>query len=226
MRYSKDHKAATHAKIVQNASAQLREKGARGVGVAELMKDVGLTHGGFYAHFGSRDDLVNEAIAAALDQNTETWRQLVAGEPLDGRAAALVEGYLTSRHRDNAAKGCALASLAVDVSRESAKTRRIFLNKLEGMVKLLAADDGRLPTARERQKAFGTVATLIGALVLARVAGSSALSDQILEAGRAAVLERSRIRVAREPVSRKRAPTAKRKRGAGRPMRAKAAVER
>ena len=226
MRYSKDHKAATHARIVQNASAQLREKGARGVGVADLMKDVGLTHGGFYAHFGSREELVNEAIAAALDQNTESWRKLVTGKPAEARAAALVDDYLSTRHRDNPRKGCALASLAVDISREGAKTRRIFLNKLEGMVELLAAEDGRPPTSRERQKAFGAVATLIGALALARVAGSSALSGEILEAGRAAVLDRNRVHSAREPASRKRTPSAKPKRGAARPLAANRAAER
>ena len=225
MRYSKDHKAATHARIVQNASAQLREKGARGVGVADLMKDVGLTHGGFYAHFGSRDDLVNEAIAAALDQNAESWRQVVAGKPVEARGAALAEEYLSARHRDNPRKGCALASLAADVSREGPKTRRIFLSKLEGMVNLLAADDGRPPAAKARQKALGIVGTLIGTLVLARVAGSGALSEEILEAGRVAVLERNRVHATRKPALGKRGVSAKPKRG-GRLLPEKMAADR
>lgn len=216
MRYSKDHKAATHARIVQNAATQLREKGARGVGVADLMRDVGLTHGGFYAHFGSRDDLVNEAIATALDQTTEKWRRLLAGKSLEAGRAAIVVDYLSARHRDNPGYGCALASLAADVSREGAKTRRIFLTKLEAMVGLLAAEGGRPPKIRERQKAFATVATMIGAIVLARVAGNSPLSQEILEAGRAAVSERNRIHDTRKPAPRKRSGSSKSKRGAGR----------
>ncbi len=213
MRYSKDHKAATHAKIVQNASVQLRERGARGVGVADLMKDVGLTHGGFYAHFESRDDLVNEAIAAALDQNTAMWREAMDGKPVEARAPALANEYLSSRHRDNPSKGCALASLAVDVSRESSKTRRIFLNKFDRMVNLMASEDGRPAAAKARQKALAAISTMMGALVLARVAGNGALSEEILEAGRSAVLNGGRAHPLAKPVPRKRAVSAAPKRG-------------
>ena len=76
MRYSREHKLETHARIVKKASVRLREKGAHGIGVADLMKDAGLTHGGFYAHFDSRDALVIEAFAYAMDRGTEHWRKL------------------------------------------------------------------------------------------------------------------------------------------------------
>lgn len=211
MRYSKDHKAATHAKIVQNASVQLRERGARGVGVADLMKDVGLTHGGFYAHFESREDLVNEAIAAALDQNTAAWREVMDGKPADARAPALADEYLSPRHRDNPSKGCTLASLAVDVSRENSKTRRIFLNKFDRMVNLMAGEDGGPAAAKARQKALGLIGTLIGTLVLARVAGNSALSEEILAAGRSAV-QNGRAHALAKPAPRKRSVSATPKR--------------
>src|SRR4051794_12072881 len=121
MRYSKDHKAETRAKIVRNASSQIRTKGTRGVGVVELMKEAGLTHGGFYAHFSSREDLVVEAIAHAMDQTTERWSQLLQDKPVDERLAILINNYLTVQHRDDAGRGCAIPSLAADIARESPK---------------------------------------------------------------------------------------------------------
>lgn len=189
MRYSKDHKAATHARIVQNASVQLREKGARGVGVADLMKDVGLTHGGFYAHFDSRDHLVNEAIASALDENAAQWSALMGDKPFDQRALSLIEAYLTPGHRDHPGKGCTFAALGADVSREGPKTRRVFHNKLDRMVNLLCGANGKPPTARARQQAISTIATLVGTIVLARATGTNAFSDEILQAGKSAVRE-------------------------------------
>lgn len=188
MRYSKDHKAETHAKIVKHASSQLREKGTRGIGVADLMKEAGLTHGGFYAHFQSREDLVIEAIAHAMDQTTARWGKLVQDKPADERLAMLVDSYLTAQHRDGAGRGCAIPSLAADVVRESPKTRRVFLGKLEEMISLFANQLAEQESAAARQKAIATIATLMGTLVLARVAGNSGFSQEILEAGRSAAL--------------------------------------
>src|ERR1700712_4922320 len=99
MRYSKEHKLETHARIVKRASVRLREKGAHGVGVADLMKEAGLTHGGFYAHFDSREALVIEAFADAMDRGTEHWRKLAEATPPDQRLATIVKSYLTPRHR-------------------------------------------------------------------------------------------------------------------------------
>ena len=86
MRYSREHKLETHARIVKKASVRLREKGAHGIGVADLMKDAGLTHGGFYAHFDSREALVIEAFAHAMDRSTERWRKIAAPGDNDGDA--------------------------------------------------------------------------------------------------------------------------------------------
>lgn len=82
MRYSKEHKSETHARIVKKASVKLRERGAHGIGVADLMKDAGLTHGGFYAHFASREALVIEAFAYAMDRSTARWRKKAEEIPL------------------------------------------------------------------------------------------------------------------------------------------------
>ena len=101
MRYSKEHKFQTHARIVKRASVKLREKGAHGIGVADLMKDAGLTHGGFYAHFDSREALVIEALTHAMDQSTERWRKLSDKTPVEKRLSRIVNTYLAPAHRDD-----------------------------------------------------------------------------------------------------------------------------
>jgi AcrR family transcriptional regulator len=100
MRYSREHKLETHARIVKKASVRLREKGAHGIGVADLMKDAGLTHGGFYAHFDSREALVIEAFAHAMDRSTDRWRKLAEQTAPEQRLAAIVDSYLTPVHCD------------------------------------------------------------------------------------------------------------------------------
>ena len=95
MRYSKEHKQETHERIVKKASVRLREKGAHGIGVADLMKEAGLTHGGFYAHFDSREALVIEAFAYAMDRANERWRKVAEQTPPEKRLATIVESYLT-----------------------------------------------------------------------------------------------------------------------------------
>src|ERR1700689_736583 len=100
MRYSREHKLETHARIVKRAAVRLREKGAHGIGVADLMKDAGLTHGGFYAHFDSREALVIEAFAYAMDRSTAHWRKIAETIPPDKRLASIVNSYLTPLHRD------------------------------------------------------------------------------------------------------------------------------
>src|SRR6516165_8553265 len=101
MRYSREHKQETHARIVRKASVRLREKGAHGVGVADLMKDAGLTHGGFYAHFDSRDALVIEAFVYAMDRSLERWRKVADDMPPEKRLGTIIETYLAPTHRDD-----------------------------------------------------------------------------------------------------------------------------
>src|SRR5262249_62140173 len=107
MRYSREHKQETHARIVRKASIRLRERGAHGVGVADLMKEAGLTHGGFYAHFDSRDSLVIEAFGYAMDRSLAHWRKLVAETPPERRLALIVDAYFTPPHRRGSRHRCA-----------------------------------------------------------------------------------------------------------------------
>ena len=192
MRYSREHKLETHARIVRKASVRLREKGAHGVGVADLMKEAGLTHGGFYAHFDSRDDLVIEAFTHAMDRSTERWRKLVEQTPREKRFATIVNSYLTSLHRDDPGRGCAIPTLGAEIARESSRTRRVFAGRLDQMIDILADQVPNLPRKAARKRATAAMATMIGTLVMARVAGSGNFSDEILGAGREALLGRTK----------------------------------
>jgi TetR/AcrR family transcriptional repressor of nem operon len=192
MRYSREHKLETHARIVRKASARLREKGAHGVGVADLMKEAGLTHGGFYAHFDSRDDLVIEAFTHAMDRSTERWRKLAEQTPREKRFATIVNSYLTSLHRDDPGRGCAIPTLGAEIARESSRTRRVFAGRLDQMIDMLADQVPNLPRKAARKRATAAMATMIGTLVMARVAGSGNFSDEILDAGREALLGRTK----------------------------------
>ena len=213
MRYSREHKLETHARIVKRASVRLREKGAHGVGVADLMKDAGLTHGGFYAHFDSREALVIEAFAYAMDRSTERWRKLSEQTPPDKRFAAIVNAYLSAVHRDDPGHGCAVPSLGAEIARESPKTRKAFAAKLEQMIGMLAEQIPGLPPKAARKQAMAALGTMMGTLVMARIAGNGELSDEILAAGRESVLGRvtpAGKRVAKKSAGKKAAATAAR----------------
>src|SRR3954471_19352853 len=188
MRYSKEHKQETHAKIVKKAAVLLREKGAHGIGVADLMKEAGLTHGGFYAHFDSREALVVEAFAYAMDRSTERWRKIAEQTSPDKRLATIIQSYLTPVHRDDPGHGCAVPTLGAEIARESPKTRKAFAAKLEQMIDMIADQILDVPRKAARKQAMAALATMMGTLVLSRIAGSGEFSDQILGAGREAVL--------------------------------------
>jgi len=191
MRYSKEHKQETHARIVRKASMRLREKGAHGVGVADLMKEAGLTHGGFYAHFDSREALVIEAFGYAMDRSMEHWRKTAEGIAPEKRFSTIVDSYLTTMHRDDPGRGCAVPTLGAEIARESPKTRRAFAAKLEQMIDMIADQIPDVPRKAARKQAAATLATMMGTLVLSRVAGNGEFSEEILAAGREAALSRS-----------------------------------
>jgi TetR/AcrR family transcriptional repressor of nem operon len=188
---------------VKNASVRLRERGAAGLGVAELMKEAGLTHGGFYAHFPSRDALINEAFVHAMEQAAKRWRKRADEAPEGEGLAAVVDGYLTASHRDDVGNGCALPALGAEASRASPKIRKAVAAKLEKMIEVVAAEMPGLSEKDARREAIGTVAIMMGALLMSRMAGTGEFSDEILEAGRSAA---KKVEGAAKP--RKRKPAA------------------
>lgn len=181
MGHSQASKAETHEKIVETAAKRLREEGLNGIGVADLMKEVGLTVGGFYKHFASRDDLVAEA----LDAVPSAWSRLIpealaAGTPGAKVFARVVDGYLDVAHRDAPGLGCMFAALAADLGRGGEKARTVATRKLEHGFELLAQlfGDRRAPAARAT--AIFVFSALVGAVSLARATNDEGLSREIL----------------------------------------------
>lgn len=184
MRYEQDHRRQTHDRIVESASYGLRQTGARGLSVVDLMKLAGLTHGGFYNHFNSRAALVSEAIAFAMDQMTARWRKLAQKKANGRRFEALIADYLSRRHRDDPRRGCPLPTLAVDVVRSSSSEQHAFAAKLEEMIDVFVELLPDEPPRQARRIATGAIATMVGTIVLSRAVGAGKFSDRILDAGR------------------------------------------
>jgi TetR/AcrR family transcriptional repressor of nem operon len=181
MKVSREQAAENRDRVVEGA-AGYSASGLRGVGVADLMKEAGLTHGGFYGHFSSKEDLIAEASARALTRSLALWSDVVeraSGDPLSAIAGA----YLTSKHRDNPGAGCLLAALGPDVSRQRTAVRRTVTDYVRSTVDLLAKLIPGKSKAARRQKAITTYATLVGAMVMARAVDDRALSQEILDAG-------------------------------------------
>jgi TetR/AcrR family transcriptional repressor of nem operon len=180
MGHSQDEKAESHELIVRAAAARFREAGVDGIGVAQLMKEAGLTHGGFYRHFASRDELVAEAIERALHDGGQRAVGMVANNA-QAPLAALVDGYLSPAHRDHLASSCAVTTLAGDVARSNDRARSAYTGQVGTYLELLTrliADDEPGPG---RTKAIAALSTLVGALSMARAVNDEKLSREILK---------------------------------------------
>ena len=180
MRVSREQAAANRERIIDAAAALFRRKGFSGIGVADIMKAADLTHGGFYGHFASKDDLVAQASRRSMARAAVNWARVVA--EADHPYAALLQHYLTPRHRDDPGRGCSFAALSNDAARSGKAVRDAFAEGLEPLIDILAqAMPGRTKAVR-RRKALAAMAALVGALSLARAIGDPALSDEIIAA--------------------------------------------
>lgn len=181
MRYPPEHKEETRARIVKAAASAFRKHGVNGVGVAQLMKGAKLTHGGFYAHFKSKDALIVDAIDAAFDETMARLENAVESAPRDQRARAVLDAYMTRRHRDHPDAGCAIATLGQDVARLGARTRRRFEPRVASLIKLIS---GGSEDSEVRADAIRTLSAMVGGMVLARSVRAEDLSNEIMEAVR------------------------------------------
>jgi TetR/AcrR family transcriptional repressor of nem operon len=183
MRYSAEHKRRTRRRIVERAAAALRRRGL-GVGVADLMREAGLTHGGFYAHFRSKDALLAEAVDVASEQSVRNLRKVIKRAGSRPALAAIGDAYLTAAHRDRPDRGCALAAVGTELARESPAARRALAAQVASLLSLLAecAPDQRAVTRRRR--AMTTLSCLVGALILSRIVVDRQTSADILSAAR------------------------------------------
>ena len=176
MRMTREKAAENRARIVETASRLFREKGFDGVGLDAIMNEAGLTHGGFYGHFTSKEDLAAEAVARALEQSARLQSRFT-------NVADLVSDYLSEGHFSDRANGCALVALGGDMARRGEGVRsgvtsyvRTALNRLAGLCRGTAA--------ARRRRAITTLAGIVGAMTLARAVEDPTLSDEILSTAR------------------------------------------
>lgn len=177
---SQSGKAENHARIVAIAAEKFREMGIDGVGLADLMKEAGLTHGGFYRHFDSREELVAEAVECALEQGGQRVAE-VADASRKSPFAAIVDAYLAVSHRDSPAAGCAVTGLASDVARSGERARAAYTRQVEEYVELIGNALGEGDRKASRRRAIFTLSALVGALSIARAVNDERLSLEILK---------------------------------------------
>jgi TetR/AcrR family transcriptional repressor of nem operon len=190
-RRSQQDKARSHDQIVDIAAARIRQDGTATPSIAEIMQAAGLTHGGFYKHFDSRDDLIAEAVDRTFAESQEATAAVIDGaeDPL----GAFVEWYVSAEHRDNPGSGCGVVALGADVTRAGARVRaayteqvKRYLAQLETLLAPDDADTGSDPEARRRAAVM--LSTLVGAVLVSRAVDDPALSDEIIADVRAAIV--------------------------------------
>ena len=182
MRYEKGHKEATRARIVEIASRRFRAEGIEAVGVASLMADAGLTHGGFYSHFKTKDALVAAAVGDAMARGDERLRSFAEKDMagVDG----IIDFYLGAEHRDHPERGCVAAALASELPHHPLETRRVAAMSVEERITLIAAYlPGAASPEVKRDRATAILSVMMGALQLARLAPDEGASERFLAAG-------------------------------------------
>jgi TetR/AcrR family transcriptional regulator, transcriptional repressor for nem operon len=194
-RRSQQDKAKSHERIVDIAAARIREAGTATPSVAEIMQAAGLTHGGFYKHFQSRDDLIAEAVDRTFADSRAATAAVVDGaeDPL----TAFVDWYVSAEHRDNPASGCGVVALGAEVARSDARVRaayteqvQSYLARLEQLLGDTGADADAPADPETRRQAKVMLSTLVGAVLVARAVDDPGLSDEIIRDVRAALTSR------------------------------------
>ncbi len=175
MRVSKEQAAKNRERILKAASGLMRERGIAGVGVDALTEAAGMTHGSLYSQFGSKERFVEEAVAYAITAKAQELPEVFT---LDDYASE----YLSETHRDAPGSGCILSALCSEIPRQSKGVRDRFTAGVRGMIELLSTRINAGAKQRQRDKALATVASMVGALVLARAVNDPELSDDILRA--------------------------------------------
>jgi len=186
MQRASPKKAESHQRIVRAAARAIRRHGYEGVGVAEVMKDAGLTHGGFYAHFDSRDALLAAAVDQAGAESTENMSRAIAAAKPGEELMALVDTYLHDRHVTAAEQGlgCAIAAAGTEIPRQAPEVRRAASRRIKNLVALIEQQFPQWGKSAAHEKAMGVAASLVGALMLARAVDDPQLSKAIRKASR------------------------------------------
>lgn len=189
MRKSRKEAAETRERIVATAAAEFRNHGIDSTGLAELMKAAGLTHGGFYKHFKSKDQLIHEAMAVAVADMARKFsadaKRGTSGEGLE----SAVTRYLAAGHCRNPADGCPLAALGTELARADQETRQIATDGFLTFVKTIENQMDDAPSEGTPRRALAVASLLVGALTMSRVVSDPELSKEILASGKAVVME-------------------------------------
>ncbi len=183
MRFSKDHAAKTRARILERAAALVRRDGVSGMSVPGLMREAGLTHGGFYAHFKSKDALVAEAVSAALEDTTDRFAELA--ESGDDPVGAVIDAYVSEAHRDHPEMGCAVAAVGPEAARSSEEGAAAMAASARGMLERLKGPMADGAPGLSDEDVMALVSAMVGAIVVSRACRADAdLSDAVLSAAR------------------------------------------
>ncbi len=180
-------KQLSHERILETASRAIRRSGCNGVGVADIMKEAGLTHGGFYAHFHSRDAMLAEALEYAGREGAARIAKRSASRQAQGMGPfqALVEGYLSDAHLQSCESGCPVAALASEMPRQAPEVRNVARGRVHGLLEMVQRS---LPAGATSQDAMAIAGTLVGTLQLARVLGNNSDGKALLAASRKALI--------------------------------------
>ncbi|MBI1330670.1 MAG: TetR family transcriptional regulator [Alphaproteobacteria bacterium] len=184
MRYAENHKDETRKTILKVAARELREKGPDRLGVAEVMAAAGLTHGGFYAHFKSKDAFLAEALRTVFAQSRAKFAKAVEGMPAEHALATFIDFYVSPSHRDNPGRGCPIVALNSDLPRQSKAFREAFeagVNGLTGVITKWMEDAG---VENACNLAPSIISAMSGAVSLSRAISDRTLSDNLLETSR------------------------------------------
>lgn len=187
MRLEPTRKQLTHDRIVDVAAAAIRRSGYAGVGVADLMKEAGLTHGGFYAHFESRNRLLAEAVDRAGTQSMERLRKVTDRAAPDDALRTFVDAYLSDAHVAAPEQGCTLAALGTETPRQAPEVRQVCARRLKDMVDLVERQLPAWGAPGQHDKALAILSCMVGAMVLARASGDERVSKDVRQAAKALI---------------------------------------
>lgn len=178
--FIQSRKEASHERILQAASRAIRRSGYAGTSVADIMREAGLTHGGFYAHFASREAMLAEAADRAGSETVTLLEQFASAAPPEEGYRTLLKTYLSRTHAERAETGCPVAALGSEMPRQAPEVREAATRRIKNMIDLVARYAPAEDESVGRRKALATTATMIGALVLARAVDDRQLGDDVL----------------------------------------------
>jgi TetR/AcrR family transcriptional regulator, transcriptional repressor for nem operon len=180
MRKSREEAAETRQRIVETAAVEFCRHGISGTGLAALMAAAGLTHGGFYRHFNSKDELVVEACVAAAGSSAKSICNTVSNGTKPKGLKGILKSYLSAKHRDTRSGGCPFAALGSELARSDHATRAAATKEFERFIDIVAAEFPDMPRGAARRRALVTLSAMVGALTISRVVTDEKLSDAIL----------------------------------------------